>query len=254
MPIIECHKLSKVYKRDLRISPDKTALDQVTFMVGENEVYGIIGPNGAGKSTILKILLGFVRPTGGSFNVGCWQPASSTSPLEIGFLPENPSLYRHLTIHEHLEFLCRITRWNKGKSSKKISEILEKLKITFAQHRKIKHCSKGMSQRAALACALILDPSIVILDEPMSGLDPIGRKLVLDIILELKNSGKTILFCSHILTDVEQVCDRIGILHQGKLLNEIDSSTLFPESAASVPKPPNKLETFFLNSIREANE
>ena len=193
------------------------AVNDVTFKVNAGEVFGIVGPNGAGKSTLLKMFMGFIRPGSGLialFGKSALDPKART---HLGYLPENPCFYDHLSAIELMKFSAQVSGFPKKDLDKKIIELLQLMNIEHAGKRKLRGYSKGMVQRAGICFALIHDPDLIILDEPMSGLDPVGRKLLVDLILDLKKQGKTILFCSHILNDVERLCDRIAIMHSEKL-------------------------------------
>lgn len=249
--VITFDQVCKTYKADLRIK--KRALTGLDFQVNEGEVFGIVGPNGAGKSTALKILMGFVRADKGTVDLNGYSPTDPTSHTFVGFLPENPCLYEHLTITDHLKFCARVNGYNSRESVQRIHDILDLVDLSHSAKISIKRFSKGMTQRAALACALFHEPEILILDEPMSGLDPLGRQLVIEIIREYNRKGHTILFCSHILTDVERICDRIGIMCNGKLASiikpeELDQDIHSQMDDGEIQTP---LESFFLKTVKE---
>jgi ABC-2 type transport system ATP-binding protein len=251
MKILSCDNIYKSYKTNLSWSKNKIALQGVSFHVNQYEVFGIIGPNGAGKSTILKILMGFVRQDNGHAKVANHPPGSVESHLHLGYLPENPSLYPHLSIEEHLQFACRVGHMNRQESRIAIQKVLQTVDLTAVAKTPIKKFSKGMTQRAALAYALVSEPKILILDEPMSGLDPLGRQMVIDIIQEYQNKKTTILFCSHILNDVERICDRIAIMNHGQLVTTTTPDILqtnYPKSDKNNGKTP--LESYFLDVIQ----
>lgn len=248
--IISFDKVSKTYKKHLFRASNK-ALDNLSFHVSKGEIFGIIGPNGAGKSTALKILLGFIRPDGGAVSIQHKKPVDPASHACLGYLPENPCLYDQLTITEQLEFAGHISGYSAKRTRERIVWLLDKVDLTHVAKTPIRRFSKGMTQRAALAYALFSEPELLILDEPMSGLDPLGRQLVVDILHEYNAKGHTVLFCSHILTDVERICNRIGIMNRGRLAALVDADQLLPnhqEHALGSYKTP--LEQFFLTTLR----
>ena len=193
------------------------AVADLSFEVREGEIFGLLGPNGAGKTTTLKMLLGFVRPTSGQAFIGGERVGSVASRRGLGYLPENPALYEFLRGDEYLIYAGRLSGLSRAEARARTGQLLERVGLAGRADRPIRKFSKGMVQRLALAQALIGDPRIVVLDEPMSGLDPIGRKDVRDLILELRAEGRTVLFSTHILSDVEAICDRVGILVEGRL-------------------------------------
>lgn len=193
------------------------ALRGISFSVAKGEVFGFLGPNGAGKSTTIKCLMGLISPTSGSAMVAGQTAGSKAARKQVGYLPENPAFYDFLTAQEYLDFVGRACGLDRKTLSKRSEEVLRKLELWDAKKRQIRSYSKGMVQRLGLAQTLIHDPDIYIFDEPMSGLDPLGRALVKNIILELKEAGKTVFFSTHILDDVEKVCDRIAIILSGEV-------------------------------------
>lgn len=196
----------------------RKVLHGISLSINEGEVFGFIGPNGAGKSTLINTLMGFIRPDGGEVLIHGLPPSSPQSRQNIGYLPEGPRFYEKLTAAELLLFGGRASGMGKEQVRQAMDPLLEKLEILHAKDRPIGTYSKGMKQRIGLALAMIHNPATLILDEPMSGLDPIGRNLLKNIILDLKARGKTIFFSTHILNDVETLCDRIGLIHQGSML------------------------------------
>ncbi len=195
----------------------KHALKGLNLVVHPGEVFGFLGPNGAGKTTTMNVLLGFVNPTAGNawiFGVNVREPIARQ---RIGYLPELTYYYKFLTAEELLRFYAKIFRIPKAQTEARIDAVLKLVELDHARKRPIKTYSKGMQQRVGLAQALINNPDLLVLDEPTSGLDPIGRMKVREIIQRLKQEGKTVFFSSHELGEVETVCDRVGILHQGEL-------------------------------------
>ena len=223
MSEIIINSISKTYNPGLFKKKVK-AVQKLSLEVSAGEVYGLIGPNGAGKSTIIRILMGLMRPDSGSAIFRGTLLPNSTFYQEVGYLPENPYLYDYLNLDELLDFCRRVSGVESQKSRDRAEILMTKLGVIDARKRPLKTFSKGMLQRAGICFALLHDPSVIILDEPMSGLDPIGRKMVFDLIMELKGEGKTIFFCSHILSDVERLCDRIGLLNKGKMLKVFSQS------------------------------
>jgi len=216
MESIRIEGLSKIYRKGLR-QQKVLAVDDLSLTVSEGEIFGFLGPNGAGKSTTIKILCDLIRPTSGRaaiFDQDVRRPAARG---QMGYLPENPNYYGFLTGWELLAFHAAIHGVSEPAIRERGKQLLEMLELTDASHRPLRTYSKGMVQRAGIAAALIHDPLVLIFDEPMSGLDPIGRKLVMDLMLHLRAQGKTIFFSTHILADVETVCDRIGVIVEGNL-------------------------------------
>ena len=213
---IQIKELNKWYRKGL--SDRKHAVADLTLTIASGEVFGFLGPNGAGKSTVIKILLDFIRPSSGSATINHHPVSDPDIRRIVGYLPENPFFYDHLTAEEILIFGGKAARMEARKISHRIDELLERLKLSHVKKQKLRTYSKGMVQRTGLALALIHNPEICILDEPMSGLDPLGRRLVSDLIADMRKNGQTVFFSSHILSDIEKVCDRVGILNHGRLL------------------------------------
>src|SRR4051812_33002187 len=209
--------LSKVYK-DFWGRDKVRALDDLNLTIHRGEVFGLLGPNGSGKSTTIKLLLGLIFPTRGSATI-LGQPAGSTAINEkIGFLPEESYLYRFLNGEETLKFYGRLFKIPRKELNRRVPELLEIVGLdNKARKRKLREYSKGMARRIGLAQALINNPDLILLDEPTTGLDPIGTREMKDLILSLKQQGKTVLLCSHLLYDVQDVCDRITILYKGRM-------------------------------------
>jgi ABC-2 type transport system ATP-binding protein len=210
--------LTKSYAPGWPGRPPFVALDGLSLTVERGEIFGFLGPNGAGKTTTLKILMGLVRATSGrALLLG--QPAGDVATRSrIGFLPESPYFYDYLTAEEFLGFYGQLAGLERAVITQRVTDLLRLVGLSDARTRQLRKFSKGMLQRIGLAQALIHDPELVILDEPMTGLDPVGRKQVRDLILSLRDRGKTIFFSTHILHDVEMICDRVGIVMKGRLL------------------------------------
>lgn len=248
--VVSAANITKTYSSDLGAKP-KQALRGLTFRVRRGEALGIVGPNGAGKSTALKILMGFVSQDQGDIQLNGLPPTTHKCRKNLGYLPEHPCLYKNLTVYDHLLFAAKIHRIPSSIAKNRINHLLERVKLSQSAKTPVRKFSKGMTQRAALAYALLHEPSLLILDEPMSGLDPVGRQLVIDIIREYKDRGTTILFCSHILTDVERICDRISVMNHGKI-----AATITPEDLQKAPLSQNNttqspLESFFFQTIKD---
>jgi ABC-2 type transport system ATP-binding protein len=202
------------------MKPSVLAVDHLNLEVGRGEVFGLLGPNGSGKTTTTKLLLGLIFPTDGSATV-LGEPAGSISAkTKIGFLPEESYLYRFLNAEETLDFYGRIFGLPRAVRKQRTDELIELVGLQHARKRSLRGYSKGMSRRIGLAQALVNDPELVFMDEPTSGLDPIGRKEVKQLIVRLKERGKTVMLCTHLLPDVQDVCDRVAILHDGRLCEE----------------------------------
>ena len=216
MTVIAVEKLSKEFKTGVRLKRVRAVVD-ATFEVRPGEVFGFVGPNGAGKTTTIRTLMGLIRPSSGRCLVFGQPVPSRQARARLGFLPETPYFYDYLTVGELLDLAGRLFGLPHGVRKKRADELIEKVGLTRARTQPLKKFSKGMLQRAGLAQALMNDPELVVLDEPMSGLDPIGRKEVRDLILELRDQGKTVFFSTHILSDVEAITDRVAIIVKGEL-------------------------------------
>lgn len=214
---VEFENVHKTYKPGLLKKPVK-AVKGLSLEVPRGEVFGLVGPNGAGKSTAIRLLLGLISPDSGSIRFKGDLLKDASIQKHIGYLPENPYLYDHLSLTELLRFCGSASGLSSTQTTSRTAELVALLGLKGAEIRPLRTFSKGMLQRAAICFALLHDPSMVILDEPMSGLDPLGRKMVFELVQQLKGEGKTIFFCSHILSDVERLCDRIGIMVGGRLL------------------------------------
>ena len=272
--------LTKVF-RDFWNRPKARAVNEIDFTVKEGEVVGLLGPNGSGKSTTVKMILGLLYPTAGQLTVLGKAPRAVETKREIGYLPEESYLYKYLTAEETLDFFGALFNLSAAERRNRIDQLLDMVGLAHARHRRVGEFSKGMARRIGLAQAMINDPSLLIFDEPTSGLDPLGCREVKDLIMELKKRGKTVLITSHLLSDVEDICDRVVILYGGKVraqgsLNELltvsDSTriitpTLSKEATEKVlsvlrenlngeefvmDHPRRTLEEFFLDVIAKA--
>ena len=278
MDAIRTEQLTKKYDLGWR-KGRLLALDKLDLRVHEGEVYGLLGPNGSGKSTTLKLILDLISPTDGSawlFYVPC---SNVVSRLHVGFLPENPYFYRYLTGAETLVFYGKLCGMSGSSLKQRIEELLDLVGLTRARDRQLSGYSKGMLQRIGLAQALIHDPKLLLLDEPTAGVDPIGSKDIRDLIMRLKGMGKTVLLSSHLLAQVQDVCDRIGVLNLGQMILEGDVKSLISDqrrlsitvqdlpdaararveeavrsagaSIVSVEHPQTTLESLFLDALKK---
>jgi len=277
--VIETRNLSKIY-RDFWGRKKVNALKSLDIEVRKGEIFGLLGPNGSGKSTTIKLILGLLFPSSGRVLVFD-KDASETSKNErIGYLPEESYLYRFLTADETLDFYGRLFNMSGAERKRRVEELIKLVGLQGAKHRQLREYSKGMARRVGLAQALINDPDLILLDEPTTGLDPIGTREMKDLILALRDQGKTVLLCSHQLADVQDVCDRVAILHQGELkelgrvadllkvqdVTEVHAEGLSEEakneiaavierhggSVKSIDNPTTTMEDLFLNIVRES--
>ena len=216
MNVVEAEHLQKTFAFGF-FRKKVRAVDDVSFTVGQNEIFGFLGPNGAGKTTTLKMLMGLIFPSSGAARLFGKPIGDRAAKRRLGFLPENPYFYDYLSGEELLDLMGRLFGLDRGERRKRARALLERVGLQRAGSRALRKYSKGMVQRLGIAQALINDPELVVLDEPMSGLDPIGRKEIRDLIVELKREGKTVLFSTHILSDVELICDRVAMLVGGRM-------------------------------------
>ncbi|MBR7156265.1 MAG: ABC transporter ATP-binding protein [Lentisphaeria bacterium] len=280
-PVVQAVGLTKMF-RDFWGRPKARAVNGIDFEIRPGEVVGLLGPNGSGKSTTIKMLLGLLYPTGGKISVFGRSPRAVETKREIGYLPEESYLYKFLTAEETLDFFGSLFNLSAPDRKMRIDQLLDMVGLAHARHRRVGEFSKGMARRIGLAQAMINDPAFLVLDEPTSGLDPIGCREVKDLILTLKKRGKTVLVTSHLLSDVEDVCDRVIILYGGKIRGEGALDELLTVSGEdrimtpTLPKPvmdkvleilranlhgeefkidhPRRtLEDFFLDVIAQAN-
>ena len=277
--VVEARGLTKTF-HDFWRRPKVNAVAGIDFELRRGEVFGLLGPNGSGKSTTLKMILGLLHPTAGDLSVLGRSPRHVQTKSRIGYLPEESYLYPYLTPTETLNFYGNLFNMSAANRAARTDELLELLDLTYARSRAVGEFSKGMARRVGLAQALVNDPDLVILDEPTSGLDPIGCRQIKDLVLMLAERGKTVLLSSHLLADVEDVCDRIAILYRGhiralgpmdELLEErnrcrltlpnVDATTLkellqaaknISGQDAIVDHPRRNLEQFFLEVVEKA--
>lgn len=239
--MIQCHQLVKVYPPQLGSAP-KQALNGISFELKQGQTLGMIGANGAGKSTCIRILMDFMRPTSGQVHLLGKSPQHPEIRKHIGYLPEIAHFPPSLTCMDLLKFAGTTCGMKTSQIVSRADMLLDRLKLNEARNRQLKSFSKGMQQRASFAMALIHNPDLLILDEPMSGLDPIGRAEIVSLIQDMKKQGKSILFCSHLLNDVERLADRIILLHHG--------SILLDENTSSIQQQFPSLEKAFLHTIQ----
>ena len=217
---VEIIDLVKDFKPPSLRAPRVRAVDQVSLTIAPGEVYGLIGPNGSGKSTTMKALLGLVAPTSGTCRIFGKDSLKVDSRQDVGFLPENPYFYKHLSGAETIRFYGKLCELKGDALETRIDELLALVGLEDARNRRLGTYSKGMLQRIGLAQALVQDPGLLILDEPTAGVDPSGSRDIRDLILTLKERGKTIFLCSHLLEQVQEVCDQVGIIHHGKMVKQ----------------------------------
>ena len=251
--IVRAVGLTKVF-RDFWGRPKAKAVNDISFTIEPGEVIGLLGPNGSGKSTTVKMLLGLLYPTGGILNVLGRSPRAVETKREIGYLPEESYLYKYLTAEETLDFFGSLFNLSRADRKMRIEQLLDMVGMAHARRRRVGEFSKGMARRIGLAQAMINDPEFLILDEPTSGLDPLGCREVKDLILTLKKRGKTVLITSHLLSDIEDVCDRVIILYGGKVramggLNEL--LTVSDENRIVTPALPLAAMNEVLRILRE---
>jgi ABC-2 type transport system ATP-binding protein len=218
-PAVAITELTKVFSAPWR-RPAIVAVQKLNLRVETGEVYGLLGPNGSGKSTTLKIILGLISPTRGQAEIFGRNSQLVESREAVGFLPENPYFYQYLTGAETLRFFGKLCGLSRASLRKRVDELLELVGLASARDRRLRGYSKGMLQRIGLAQALINEPKLVVLDEPTAGVDPAGSRVIRDLIVELKRRGVTVLLSSHLLAQVQEVCDRVGILAGGVLVRE----------------------------------
>ena len=277
--VIETRSLSKVY-RDFWGRQKVRALKALDLQVHRGEIFGLLGPNGSGKTTTMKLLLGLLFPTSGEALVFGNDATDVGKNERIGYLPEESYLYKFLNAEETLDFYGRLFDMPAATRRERVKELISMVGLDWAKRRQLKEYSKGMTRRIGLAQALINDPELILLDEPTTGLDPIGTREMKDLIIDLRSKGKTVVMCSHLLADVQDVCDRIAILYQGELkelgrvdsllqvqdVTQVQAKGLSAEAQAeirdvisrhhgellSMENPTTTLEELFLNIVRES--
>jgi len=277
--VIETRNLSKIY-RDFWGREKVKALKSLDIEVQQGEIFGLLGPNGSGKSTTIKLILGLLFPTSGRVLVFDKDASETRKNERIGYLPEESYLYKFLTAEETLDFYGRLFDMSGEHRKRRVNELIKLVGLEHARHRQLREYSKGMMRRVGLAQALINDPDLIILDEPTTGLDPIATREMKDTILNLREQGKTVLLCSHQLADVQDVCDRVAILHQGELkelgrvsdllkvqdVTEVHARGLSDDAKQeiaelikrhggelkSIDNPTATMEELFLNIVRES--
>src|SRR5215813_5886815 len=215
---IETENLTKLYPHGFLNLKKRISLEKLNMQVETGEIFGFIGPNGAGKSTTIKLLMRLIFPTAGSARILSKPISDIEMHRDVGYLPEQPYFYDYLTATELLDYFARIHDMTAAGRKERVQQMLKKVGLETAGKIQLRKYSKGMLQRVGMAQAILHDPQLVILDEPMSGLDPVGRREVRDMILELKREGKTVMFSTHILPDAETLCDRVGVIAAGKLV------------------------------------
>lgn len=219
VPAVTVEHLTKVFRTPLSREKVAAVVD-LSFQVGQGEVYGLIGPNGSGKSTTMKVILGLIPATSGQTTVFGIDSGRVGSRRDVGFLPENPYFYKHLTGREMLVFYGKLCGLRKDSLNERIPELLRLVSLEEAADRPLGGYSKGMLQRIGLAQAMIHRPRLVVLDEPTAGVDPLGSRQIRDLVLELKNQGISVILSSHLLEQVQEVCDRVGIVFRGRMIVE----------------------------------
>src|ERR1700747_2220409 len=217
MTAIEIKGLEKIYTVGFLRKKPRQALFPLHLSIEDGEIFGFLGPNGAGKTTTLKLLMGLVYPTAGSARILGREWTDPEVKAQIGFLPEQPYFYDYLTAHELLNYYGQLSGAPAKHRKQRIEEVLQRVGLSDVKGVQLRKFSKGMLQRGGIAQAILHDPKVIFLDEPMSGLDPMGRREVRDLMEQLKHEGKTVFFSTHILSDAEALCDRVAIIHQGEL-------------------------------------
>jgi ABC-2 type transport system ATP-binding protein len=250
-PAIRIEKLSKEYQVGSFRKKRVQALKDLSLTVEPGVVYGLLGPNGAGKSTTIKILLDLVRPTSGEARVFGHLPTATEARSQTGFLPENPAPYEYLTGREMVRLSAQLNGIREPDLTTRVNAVLERVGMSGAADLQVRRYSKGMIQRASLAQALVTQPKLLVLDEPTSGLDVLGRQLVREIVLEERRRGTTVLFCSHIIPDVESLCDRVAVIIGGKLVREGTVVSLLKNDQAILEATIEEAKPEVLESLKD---
>jgi len=255
MAAVEIAGLSKTYNVGFWRKRPKCALKPLDLQVEEGEVFGFLGPNGAGKTTTLKLLMGLVFPTAGTARILGMAFDDPRVKAQIGFLPEQPYFYDYVTSRELLEYYARLSGVAGGERSHRIAEMLDRVGLRDSADLQLRKFSKGMLQRVGIAQAILHDPKVVFLDEPMSGLDPMGRREVRDLIEQLKHDGKTVFFSTHILSDAEALCDRVAVIHLGELrgVGAVAELTASVKGKVELVWRGNKVPQFFVSLGAESH-
>ena len=252
-PVIEAKNLTKTFK-DFWKRPKSKAVNEISFDIQQGEIIGLLGPNGSGKSTTVKMILGLLYPTSGELKIFEKSPTDIKTKEVIGYLPEETYLYKYLTAKETLDFFGSLFKIPGKERKKRVEQLLEMVGLSNSAKRCVGEFSKGMARRIGLAQAMINNPDLIILDEPTSGLDPIGSKEMKELILLFKKQGKTILICSHLLSDIEDMCDRVILLYGGKIRAEGTLNELLKvKSTQTITTPVLSPEEtkYLLNTLRE---
>lgn len=244
MNIIEVNNLEKYFYSEFKRTPIHI-LKGLTFSVPQGVTFGLLGPNGAGKTTTMKVILGLLKPSSGSVSIMGKKTTDKKMRAKIGYMPESPYFYTYLSGYELLSFCADMVGVARKEKKDRIEELLDTVNMTSRAYTRLGKCSKGMLQRIGIAQALLNDPELVLFDEPMSGLDPLGRKEIRDIILSLKAKKKTIFFNSHILSDVEDVCDYVAVLKLGEMVAYQSKEEIFASGKYK------DLEEYFIDIVQE---
>ena len=232
-PVIAVARLGKVYRSGFRMKRVQ-ALKDISLEIERGEIFGFLGPNGAGKTTLIKILMGLTEPTSGTALVFGRPPRDAAAKARLGFLPESPYFYDHLTAREFLQLAAQLSGVTSADVAGRVTGLLRLLRMEHSAGVQMRNFSRGMLQRVGIAQALVADPELVVLDEPMGGLDPVGRKEFRDIIIDLRERGKTVFFSTHILSDVEMICDRVGIIIDGRIVEVGRLNQILTDAAESI--------------------